>query len=210
MCSRSRSDCKSIAKNDFPRCGRNCRPHSFVSVEPSFTVCSVCPSLRRSQGCVTAFFGGTGVSSAPVWEDPPMPYGASLQNLVFRLRNVQGDCAVKSLTCVREPRRRSRFRSRVSAPLSARNRVQTCLNVILALVTSAGGSSGCTFHFLCLTTMCPMGGDLGDVECRRLGRSAMMDHKADAVMPLVARLGAWMLYLHGSLVRAQWQPIYHL
>ena len=44
-----------------------------------------------------------------------MPYGASLQNLVFRLRNVQGeqgDCAVKSLTCVREPRRRSRFRSR--------------------------------------------------------------------------------------------------
>ena len=35
-----------------------------------------------------------------------MPYGASLQNLVFRLRNVQGeqgDWAVKSLTCVREP-----------------------------------------------------------------------------------------------------------
>ena len=122
----------------------------------------------------------------------------------------QGDWAVKSLTCVREPRRRSRFRSRVSAPLSAKNRVQTCLNVILALVTSAGGSSGCTFHFLCLTPMCPMGGGLGDVECRRLGRSAMMDHKADAVMPLVARLGAWMLYLHGSLVRAQWQPIYHL
>ena len=142
--------------------------------------------------------------------EPPMPYGASLQNLVFRLRNVQGeqgDWAVKSLTCVREPRRRSRFRSRVSAPLSARNRVQTCLNVILALVTSAGGSSGCTFNFLCLTPMCPMGGGLGDVECRRLGRSAMMDHKAYAIMPLVARLGAWMLYLHGSFERAQWQPV---
>ena len=55
------------------------------------------------------------------------PYGATPQNLVFRLRNVQGeqgDCAVKSLTCVREPRRRSRFRSRVSAPLSAENRVK--------------------------------------------------------------------------------------
>ena len=58
---------------------------------------------------------------------PRPPYGASPQNLVFRLRNVQGeqgDCAVKSLTCVREPRRRSRFRSRVSAPLSAENRVK--------------------------------------------------------------------------------------
>ena len=35
---------------------------------------------------------------------PRPPYGASPQNLVFRLRNVQGeqgDCAVKSLTCVR-------------------------------------------------------------------------------------------------------------
>ena len=126
------------------------------------------------------------------------------------LQGEQGDCAVRSLTCVREPRRRSRFRSRVSAPLSAKNRVQTCLNVILALVTSAGGSSGCTFHFLCLTPMCPMGGGLGDVECRRLGRSAMMDHKADAVMPLVARLGARMLYLHGSSERAQWQPVCRL
>ena len=99
--------------------------------------------------------------------------------------------------------------TRVSTAFSQKS----CSNLFerdLALVTSAGGSSGCTFHFLCLTPMCPMGGGLGDVECRRLGRSAMMDHKADAVMPLVARLGAWMLYLHGSLVRAQWQPIYHL
>ena len=58
---------------------------------------------------------------------PRPPYGASPWNCLFRLRNVQGeqgDCAVKSLTCVREPRRRSRFRSRVSAPLSARNRVK--------------------------------------------------------------------------------------
>ena len=58
---------------------------------------------------------------------PRPPYGASPWNCLFRLRNMQGeqgDCAVKSLTCVREPRRRSRFRSRVSAPLSARNRVK--------------------------------------------------------------------------------------
>ena len=55
---------------------------------------------------------------------PRPPYGASPWNCLFRLRNVQGDCAVRSLTCVREPRRRSRFRSRVSAPLSARNRVK--------------------------------------------------------------------------------------
>ena len=145
--------------------------------------------------------------------EPPMPYGASLQNLVFRLRNVQGeqgDWAVKSLTCVREPTtQESVSLTRVSTAFSQKS-CQTRLNVILATLTRAGVSSCCTFHFLCLTLMCPMGGDLGDVECRRLGRSAMMDHKAYAVMPLVARLGAWMLYLHGSLVRAQWQPVCRL
>ena len=55
---------------------------------------------------------------------PRPPCGATLQNLVFVLRNVQGDCTVDVLTCVREPRRRSQFRSRLSAPLIARNRVK--------------------------------------------------------------------------------------
>ena len=96
-----------------------------------------------------------------------MPYGASLQNLVFRLRNVQGeqgDWAVK----IADVRERTATQESVSLTcVSTAFSQKSCSNLFerdFGIITSAGGSSGCTFHFLCLTPMCPMGGDLGDVE----------------------------------------------